>query len=87
MQRSIVISTLVLAGLTAAPALVLAQADPASIDEQNSAMTETAPMTQQDDAFDWGWIGLLGLAGLMGLKRRERETRDTVRTRQPGQPV
>lgn len=36
---------------------------------------------EEDDGFDWGWLGLLGLAGLAGLKSKEPEVieRDTVR--------
>lgn len=26
-----------------------------------------------DDGFDWGWLGLLGLIGLAGLMRRDRD--------------
>ena len=28
--------------------------------------------TNQDNDFDWGWLGLLGLAGLAGLAGRKR---------------
>ena len=88
MKRPLVISALVLAGLTASPALVLAQANPAATDAQDTtALTDRSTMTEQDDRDNWGWIGLLGLAGLLGLRRRERETHDNVRMRQPGQPV
>lgn len=31
----------------------------------------TGPAMQQDEGFDWGWLGLLGLAGLAGLRRRD----------------
>jgi MYXO-CTERM domain-containing protein len=89
MKRSLVISALVLAGLTASPALVLAQANPAATDDQDTtAVTDNrATMDRHEDRDNWGWLGLLGLAGLLGLKRREPETRENVRLRQPGQPV
>lgn len=38
----------------------------------NPNNTEVA---NEDDDFDWGWIGLLGLVGLMGLRRND-ERRD-----------
>ena len=34
-----------------------------------------------DNDFDWGWLGLLGLAGLAGLAGRKRH--DEVRYRDP----
>ena len=30
-----------------------------------------------DDAFDWGWLGLLGLLGLAGMRGRDRERNRT----------
>jgi MYXO-CTERM domain-containing protein len=93
MQRSLIITALVLAGLTASPALVLAQANPAATDQQDTtvvqdttAVQDRATMDHREDR-DWGWLGLFGLAGLLGLRRRERETRENVRVRQPGQPI
>jgi hypothetical protein len=46
--------------------------------------TETRTV-QQDDGFDWGWLGLLWLAGLAGLMPKKRtvevhENRTTNRT-------
>ncbi|PZO59976.1 MAG: hypothetical protein DCF15_02765 [Phormidesmis priestleyi] len=46
-----------------------------------SAQTTTDPIvpnntittTNDDDGFDWGWLGLLGLIGLAGLKGRDRD--------------
>ncbi|MBD2310918.1 WGxxGxxG-CTERM domain-containing protein [Desertifilum sp. FACHB-1129] len=35
---------------------------------------------QQDDGFDWGWLGLLGLIGLAGLMRKPA---DNTRYRDP----
>ena len=36
---------------------------------------------EEDDGFDWGWLGLLGLAGLAGLKPKDPQVieRDRVR--------
>ncbi len=35
----------------------------------------TVTTTADDnDGFDWGWLGLLGLIGLAGLKGRDRDT-------------
>ena len=36
-----------------------------------------------DNDFDYGWIGLLGLLGLAGLKRREVHTTHTTHTNNP----
>ncbi|MBD2234301.1 WGxxGxxG family protein [Phormidium tenue] len=33
----------------------------------------TTTTNDNDDGFDWGWLGLIGLAGLAGLKGRDRE--------------
>ena len=86
MKRSLVISALVFAGLTASAPLVLAQTSPAADEQNATAATDRATFTERDDNDNWGWIGLLGLAGLMGLKRRE-DPRDQAATRRPGQPA
>ena len=67
MKKSIVASTLVLAGLIASPALLYAQSDP------TSGSRDTTTLTDRDNDSKWGWLGLLGLAGLLGLKRSDRE--------------
>lgn len=55
----------------AAPAFAQVTDDPA-----------TTVTTDDDNDFDWGWLGLLGLIGLAGLAgRRDRDrvtTRDTT---------
>lgn len=33
-----------------------------------------APVVEEDDGMDLGWLGLLGLAGLLGLRKRHVET-------------
>lgn len=76
LRRSSIVSTLVLAGVIASPALLYAQANP------TSGSTDTTTVTDRDDDSNWGWLGLLGLAGLLGLKRSDREKmRDQVRSR------
>ena len=84
MRRSTIVSALVLAGVIASPALVNGQTNPtANGDRDQTAVTDTATVTDRDDRSDWGWVGLLGLAGLLGLRRREpADRRDQVRTRQ-----
>lgn len=67
MRKSIIVSTLVLMGAIAAPALLHAQADP------GYGMSDTTTVTDRDNFGNWGWLGLLGLAGLLGLKRSDRE--------------
>jgi MYXO-CTERM domain-containing protein len=82
MRRSTIVSTLVLAGLIASPALLNAQTNPAD-ERDTAAVTDTTMVAHEDDRGNWGWMGLLGLAGLIGLRRRERvEPRDQVRARQ-----
>jgi MYXO-CTERM domain-containing protein len=78
-------TTLVLAGVMASPALLHAQSNPASSDEQDTTAVEgTQTVADRDDHRNWGWLGLLGLGGLLGLKRRDREIRkDEVDVRQP----
>jgi len=62
MQKTLY-ATVLLATLTATP--VMAQV--------GAGTTPGATQTTQDDnAFDWGWLGLLGLAGLAGLAGRKR---------------
>ena len=34
------------------------------------ATTDVADDVEEDDGFDWGWLGLLGLIGLAGLTRK-----------------
>ncbi len=38
-------------------------------------------LDDDDDGFDWGWLGLLGLIGLAGLKRRDDHDRTHGTTR------
>ncbi|NEQ22100.1 MAG: WGxxGxxG-CTERM domain-containing protein [Microcoleus sp. SIO2G3] len=60
-----------------------------------NAQTNTAPDTttttdqgvqtaeyDDEDSFDWGWLGLLGLAGLAGLAGRKRHDDNDVRYRE-----
>ncbi|MEX2535004.1 MAG: WGxxGxxG family protein [Trueperaceae bacterium] len=35
---------------------------------------------EDDDGFDWGWLGLLGLIGLAGLAGRKRDNDTVART-------
>ena len=34
--------------------------------------TTTTTTENNNDGFDWGWLGLLGLAGLAGLKGKDK---------------
>lgn len=36
--------------------------------------TAVAPVVEEDEGMDLGWLGLLGLAGLLGLRKRRVET-------------
>lgn len=41
---------------------------------QTDPVIPTTTVMDDDDGFDWGWLGLLGLIGLAGLKGRDRDT-------------
>jgi hypothetical protein len=63
---------------------VFASAQSSNTNGAGANRTETRTV-QQDDGFDWGWLGLLGLAGLAGLMPKKRtvevhENRTTNRT-------
>jgi hypothetical protein len=84
------VSKLIGAGVLAASVAVVPFTPPASA-QSNTApdnTTTTTDSTNQgvsnadynnDNDFDWGWLGLLGLAGLAGLAGRKRH--DDVRYR------
>lgn len=38
---------------------------------------------EEDDGFDWGWLGLLGLIGLAGLSRGNRQPATVAYQRDP----
>lgn len=61
-----------IAATLATPA-VAQTADPAA----DPALTDPAPVEDDDEDFPLGLLGLLGLAGLLGLKKRDRD--DDVR--------
>ncbi|MDM9380494.1 WGxxGxxG family protein [Chlorogloeopsis sp. ULAP01] len=46
---------------------------------QPGVQTTPAPGTrvEEDEGFDWGWLGLLGLLGLAGLAGRKRNDEPT----------
>ncbi|MGO4372764.1 WGxxGxxG family protein [Paenibacillus sp. 2TAB19] len=45
------------------------------IDNGNTVRTNNyrTNAVDNDDGFDWGWLGLLGLIGLAGMRNRGRE--------------
>lgn len=59
--------------MSVAPVAVIAQA---TMDTTAGVVT-----TDDNDGFDWGWLGLLGLLGLLPRKRKDVvETRTTSHT-------
>lgn len=65
------ICTVAFALIASGPVLAQTATDPAT----------TPPVSvEQDDGFDWGWLGLLGLIGLAGLKGRDRDNTRTTTT-------
>ena len=59
---------------------LVAQTTAPSSQGGSTASTGTGTATQEDDGFDWGWLGLLGLAGLAGLRRRDDGRMHTTST-------
>jgi len=57
-------------GLTVSTPVIAQEATPAD------DVVPTAPATveEEDDGFNWGWLGLLGLGGLAGLLARNRRS-------------
>jgi hypothetical protein len=73
------VSKFIGAGVIAASVATVPFNLPASAQTNNSAPDTTTTTTQQDVAttendngFDWGWLGLLGLSGLAGLAGLKR---------------
>lgn len=68
---------------------VLPSALPASA-QTNTQTDPVVPTTtnieNDDDGFDWGWLGLLGLIGLAGLKGRDRDTSNSYSDRTSTSP-
>lgn len=71
---------MILQGLRiSAVALALVATTPVLAQEATTEDPITEPVAvEQDDGFDWGWLGLLGLLGLAGLSGRKRD--NTVHT-------
>lgn len=68
----------------AASGPVVAQADTAPQVVAQVDPLEEDVVEEEDEGFDWGWLGLLGLAGLAGLaKRGNTESRTVERTTPP----
>lgn len=69
-----------LGGVTLAMALAIA---PMALTAQATTDTTAGVVhTDDNDGFDWGWLGLLGLLGLLPRKRKDDvvETRTTTGT-------
>jgi LPXTG-motif cell wall-anchored protein len=59
----------------AAPASAQTTADPATTTTPGTTTSTT--VYEEEDGFDWGWLGLLGLLGLAGLAGRKRNEEPT----------
>jgi MYXO-CTERM domain-containing protein len=83
------LSKLVGAGVIAASLAIVPLTVPANAQSDTSGTSGTSGTysqpsgnvaTENDNDFDWGWLGLLGLAGLAGLAGKKRH--ETVHTQQ-----
>ncbi len=68
--RTVALAAALGIGLTISSPVIAQEATPAD------DVVPTAPATveEEDDGFNWGWLGLLGLGGLAGLLARNRNT-------------
>lgn len=53
-------------------ALLIGGSNVALAQNQPAGDTPAAITNNDDEGFDWGWLGLLGLIGLAGLARKDR---------------
>lgn len=54
---------------------------PASAQDANTDTITPGQVVENDNDFDWGWLGLLGLLGLAGLAGKKRS--ETTAYRDP----
>ncbi|NJO39743.1 MAG: WGxxGxxG-CTERM domain-containing protein [Cyanobacteria bacterium CRU_2_1] len=52
---------------------------PASAQDAPGTDDTTTDVVEEDNDFDWGWLGLLGLLGLAGLAGRKRDDHTVYR--------
>lgn len=77
------------AGLLAASLAFASLVSPASAQttpqrtDTDTTPRENVRTVNDDNDFDWGWLGLLGLAGLAGLAGRKHE--EPTRYREPNE--
>ncbi|WP_414565928.1 MULTISPECIES: WGxxGxxG family protein [unclassified Anabaena] len=57
----------------------------AQVTEPGVQTTPRTTVIEEDDGFDWGWLGLIGLFGLAGLAGKNR-TDEPTRYRDPSAP-
>ncbi|MEB3281846.1 MAG: WGxxGxxG family protein [Lyngbya sp.] len=60
---------------------ILPSVHPASAQVTDDPVPNRTLEYEDDNDFDWGWLGLIGLAGLAGLRGRKHD--ETVRYREP----
>lgn len=76
---------MMLAGLAVLPLAAQSTAPSPSTSDMNPNTPRTTEMPRttdmdDDDVFNFGWLGLLGLAGLAGLTRKKHIGTDHVQT-------
>ncbi|GAB4378680.1 MAG: hypothetical protein Kow00121_31120 [Elainellaceae cyanobacterium] len=69
-------------GLVVAPLSISASATEGTTVPDAGIGTTDIEVEEEDDGFDWGWLGLLGLIGLAGLAGKKRDD-DRDRYREP----
>ncbi|AWB44092.1 hypothetical protein DCC85_07580 [Paenibacillus sp. CAA11] len=70
------VASLLSAGLVSALLLMPVSAESSKVADQrgdNRTGNYTTNAVNDDNDFDWGWLGLLGLIGLAGLRSKDRE--------------
>lgn len=70
-------------GFLAISTAVMPLSLPASAQIDPGVGIEREGIYEDDNDFDWGWLGLIGLLGLAGLAGKSRRNNDATAYREP----